>query len=547
MTREIVLRFGLIFSLIAIFLLSIFRIFFGVDFTDESFYLAVGHAFNLGNIPFVDEFYIQQTAALYLAPFQKVYLTLNGSTSGIVLFFRFILLLNNFLIAIFFYWHLKSIKPTEDQPDDKISALLTALPIFVFAPYSIYQLSYNTLSLQFIFLFTVLFQKFLISQDRKFLFTGAVCLGIAMGTYPPIAPIAGIICVILLLKRTSLLNVIIFSGCVALGLIPIFISTIDAGFQSLLNAISFHVSYGAQAGGTSKIMDLLPRPINFILHLGITLITFKIFKKKPTLASGWLILLIIGIPISKWGSSDSHWILNSYAILLAPIWFSFKKSIWTDGTLRPTLMFLAIFAILISWTSNNGTLAATGAAVIFICFSLKLFKDNGFKIPAAVLGVGISLIVILMQYRVVYRDDNLSSLSELITEGPFKGLKTSLKKRQLNDQIISDLKKISSDKTILFYDNFPAGYLYSDRKPFGYAIWMPPYQIKKENRGRFLRYYLERNNTPDVIFEFKKIIFTSSQFYDVRIEDTDPLKNHFRKAGYSVLSENENYTMSIKN
>ena len=52
MTFEVVIALGVV---LAVFFLTWRRLFFGVDFTDEAFYIALPYRFALGDIPLKDE------------------------------------------------------------------------------------------------------------------------------------------------------------------------------------------------------------------------------------------------------------------------------------------------------------------------------------------------------------------------------------------------------------------------------------------------------------------------------------------------------------
>jgi hypothetical protein len=69
-------------SLVAIGIVY-WRLYCGIDFTDESFYVAVPYRLVLGARPFVDEISVtQQTAAIVAYPFVWVYDRLAGSRAS---------------------------------------------------------------------------------------------------------------------------------------------------------------------------------------------------------------------------------------------------------------------------------------------------------------------------------------------------------------------------------------------------------------------------------------------------------------------------------
>lgn len=74
------------FALVAAF--SYLRLYFGVDLTDESYYVALPVSFANGYRPFQDEIEMGQFAGLLLTPFIRLYLSILDSKEGVVLFAR---------------------------------------------------------------------------------------------------------------------------------------------------------------------------------------------------------------------------------------------------------------------------------------------------------------------------------------------------------------------------------------------------------------------------------------------------------------------------
>ena len=78
----------MIAALTALVAASYARMYFGVDFTDEAFYVALPYRFANGARPLVDEaLLVQQSSAVLLYPFVKSYTGVAG-TKGIVVFAR---------------------------------------------------------------------------------------------------------------------------------------------------------------------------------------------------------------------------------------------------------------------------------------------------------------------------------------------------------------------------------------------------------------------------------------------------------------------------
>ena len=118
--------------------LSRFR--YGVDFTDEGFYNAMPYAFALGARPFVDETLVQQTSALILLPLVKVYLAVVGSADGLVLFMRHVYWVASAATAGVVF---RLLRDVVDPP----RALAVAVCGFLFVPFHIPSLSYNSIAM----------------------------------------------------------------------------------------------------------------------------------------------------------------------------------------------------------------------------------------------------------------------------------------------------------------------------------------------------------------------------------------------------------------
>jgi hypothetical protein len=67
-----------------------YRLPYGVSHGDEAFYSAVPYSILLGNRPYIDELSITQNASMFLVPFFWLYLLINKTADGIILFNRYL-------------------------------------------------------------------------------------------------------------------------------------------------------------------------------------------------------------------------------------------------------------------------------------------------------------------------------------------------------------------------------------------------------------------------------------------------------------------------
>lgn len=126
------------------------RLFFGIDVSDEVFNICESYRLANGNRFLVDVWDYYQTGDIFLTPFIWIYVTINGSTEGIVLACRLFYLLINIGVGVVAYKLLK------DYFRNFYSRIAVSLAIVFYAPFSLYYLWYDTAG-QLFFLLGILF------------------------------------------------------------------------------------------------------------------------------------------------------------------------------------------------------------------------------------------------------------------------------------------------------------------------------------------------------------------------------------------------------
>jgi hypothetical protein len=116
------------------------RAFYGFDWSDECYNLALPYRFVLGTRPFIDSWDADQTYAMLLAPILWLYRLAVGSMDGILLFMRLLFLLVQTAVSLLVYRVILKLYGS------RTVALITAAVCLSFAPYSISNFSYYTLS-----------------------------------------------------------------------------------------------------------------------------------------------------------------------------------------------------------------------------------------------------------------------------------------------------------------------------------------------------------------------------------------------------------------
>jgi len=136
---------------------------FSIGHDDESWYLTFPLRLTMGDSPLVDEWHLGQLFGFLLYLPVKAYLCIFNSTDGIVLFFRYVYIAFQGMIATFIYWRLRK---------KGVFSIVAAILYFSFIPLTIMALSYNSLGLAFVELVGVLLVSSKQFSKKTFYITG---------------------------------------------------------------------------------------------------------------------------------------------------------------------------------------------------------------------------------------------------------------------------------------------------------------------------------------------------------------------------------------
>jgi len=113
----------------------------------------------------------------------------------------------------------------------------------------------------------------------------------------------------------------------------------------------------------------------------------------------------------------------------------------------------------------------------------------------------------------IYYDDQLPHLVEMVTDGPYKGLKTTYTKQQWLADFSHDIgSRGMGDRALFFYD-FPAGYMIANRKPLSSSPWV----LNIRSRCEFdARYFMSHATNGEIVV---KVSLLSPTAIDKVVED----------------------------
>lgn len=539
-----------------VFVFSYVRIFFAVDFSDEAFYVSLPFSFFKGAQPFVDEVFPQQFSALLMKPMIGVYEGIGLSTQGIVLYFRQIYF---FIASVTAFMLLGRVRKNTTV----VQACAIAALLFLFQPFSLPTMSYNNMG----FLFTFLGILCCFSATRIGNATGALCFGVGTFSYPPL------IVVVLfhffttyhnsrILKRwPNFWNYLI--SMIVVGIV-FTVVLFDIGFEPILNTyrtISRWQIWTFDGPKYLHIFKQLPTELRVVLLLNSLLVaglSFALRVDRQSLYRGLKILLSLDICLTTlyYFTTNSIYLFEYLGVSTLPIavvvfWHRYSMQVpkvlslpiqlWILGTAMGFIMAMASANGLIN--SGFGFFIALTGIMILLLEDPPAEKPLNWAIGIQWLPwVTVFASLAGSLYMKAYHDDvPVWRLQTRVTTGPYAGLFTSKDKAQFLTEI-SDLVQVhgGDSQNVLFIDEFPAGYLIADLKPFTPAIWIfgANNTFSTIDRNYYIEYYKNKKQVPDLVFDFKQIFLRRGRMIDINSEG-DILREYLYSQGYEIIFENQ--------
>lgn len=543
-----------IVTLAAVAALTYIRLYFGVDFTDESFYTAVPYRFVLGARPLIDETnLVQQAPGVLLYPFVTFWNSVVG-LDGIILYARHLHFLFSAAVAFALFVSLRRI-----LGDRSLSAVLAAAAV-AFVPFGIHGLSYNTFSTGFFAAGCFLGAAWVSDGSRRLLAAAGAAQGLAVFTYPPFALPVGCFFIALYLnsRPRSLRSIAPALLPAATGVTATLVFFLHEGGGTIQDLVQRTSEFGDQGGGVGELAELL----SFVF----TTFTYKYVAAALLLAAlalrawkAWtavlplLVLPLAALPADL-GTSTSSNVFVTNAAVLAPGVFLLRRDCAAARRLLAIVWLPAVAAGLTTALSsaNGGINIAIGSfpAMIVTGALLGLAIQGAMRdvvspidlLPAvAFVAIGVAF-----QYLNVYRDAGLRDLTIRVSSGAYAGIHTTPQKRDFLSALDRDLIAVSGPNCrIVFYHGFPAGYLLGHGRPATNATWLLDVDNDQEARYQdlLLDYYKQQGWLPDVVVRLDVIPSARTAGAPQKYAATEPLERTLGGARYVNTRSGHGYTI----
>jgi hypothetical protein len=525
-SRSLLGRAAATFAVAAVVVLTYRRLVYGVDFTDESFYVVESYRLLLGARPFVDETSVtQQTAAILLYPLVAAYHALAGLT-GVVLFVRQAQLALSLLVATAI---VVSLRRLLDVP----RAALVAVAAVPFVPFDIHSISYNTLACGLFSAGCVLGVHATRGPRRSLAFAvAAICLGLAAFAYPPLAGAVAVTCTAwVVLARGARGRT---AGWAALALVlP------AAGLAALVGIAGPHrvtadyrssSRYLGQAGGLGKLATAASQQWTAFRFWYLVALAFALLALAWRFRRQAAAPLLLVLPVLAWPPRAGFYTASLEYVAhfgwFAPLLYPCVRRRADASALLVAVWLPALLAgITTAYSSANGGVnfgvGFFPATIVTTVFLTWMLEETGLPVWASAAPALCVLGILLYSSIPVYRDGTIDALHQRIDAGPYAGLVTSTRKGAFLSSLRRDLAGAGPGCRILFFDDFPAGYLLTGAYPDTNAAWLErvaPANVAAYQQG--LIDYYHRHRLPDIVVVMRRIPFAAPT--SARIEHYRP-------------------------
>lgn len=535
------------------------RLFLGVDLTDESHYGAIPYSVINGAVPFLNEHGHTQTAGFLMYPFLRLFVALVGGSQGIVLFIRLLFFCTSILQAFVVYRVSRRLGGSRN-----LSALLSALSL-TFVPHCVASFSYNTLAVFGLTTGLMLYwAAYSVRRPARYFAAAVLVQGLAAVAYPTVALVCVVAATANLFWAQRVFSKSDFVECrnLCLALLTLFgiaaVALASAvGLTQLRAVASYYEVIGQQFGTISKIRLIAQQSLPMIVEsvgvfLTIVLVLTVDWMKRP---GRWLAGLICTAAIGAFYYGYAEFGIQHLIIIigLLPLVFILPE---TPPASRLQWSLSAFAALVCGWTSGAGVLSVGNAAIFGVLINFFEFArylnarhrecEKTWAPRRAfffLLLTAMTLGQLLGYYRFFYRDGPLTHLGVLMREGPYCGLRTTPEKAQFLHQVAEDLRAIERPGgTIVFFDDFPAGYYFTKMRPLSPTNWILSTTDRRAlYRQWILKFYDRPSRLPDYVFWIWTFPESDGRPFAVEPEYPHPIGTFFLTHGYHVILKKRQY------
>lgn len=550
----------LILLSIAAALILLYRVPFGIDVTDTSFWTAEPYLITQGAVPFVDNWSQTPLSSLLIAPFVRLFTTVTGGTEGIMLFMFYAAFLFRLAVPLLTWLLLR-------RRMDSFWAGVFCLLFFVFDYGYNRDLNYNFMSLALLLLGGALLWDALGQEEPRAAAIRYAWAGLVMALCALAHIIQLVSCLLfaaflLVLERRrwgrlSCRSFYILAGLSAAALTVIGLELAGGGglfsglFLDLAQNNYFRIAHMAPAEQLQRVLYCCAELFRFVrLPFAVSLALYlAAFHRQggQVVLPGLMAALAGGCSFVCLRYARSYlWALRNgenpflgaqplvlCLFLAAPVWFLLMsrqdRRRFLPGFLffwLPGLVSIALEAAASHATADYRFTLLTGGALLSLPLAAAAFQSraSGDRLSAGVhkalllfLAASFAVYSLSVQYACVYRDEALPALICRVERGVYRGLYTTPERAEALQDLEEQLHvRVSPGEAVLFADLMPMAYLMTDGLPCTPSVWDPcHYRYGFQDDTLYQSYFEKSGRVPD------KIFFIRSEEHPLSIDDPE--------------------------
>ncbi len=521
---------------------------YGFGNVDESFYITIPYRLFKGDALFLHEWHLSQMSGILTLPIVSLYLTLKGSTVGIVLFLRYVCTIAQIITAIFVYTRLNKI--------NLLGAVVSSISYLLYIPFGIMALSYNSMAIMFLVICTVIILTAENKKSIQYVIAGLFYAG-AVLCCPYLAFVfliyILIVCVRELLHKFGIIRnnnqfyFFDFKGMICLSI------------GAAIAAVGFIIFVLSRAS-ISEIIKAFPTIMDDPEHPSISFIEiakgFIEFIIESNTLSRLIYPILVSLAIVCLFDKDrlqrklyylcialicvilllsGHYSRNNYINhIMWPInVFAFFIFILNDKKIIKNIFYVSwitgiLYAFCLNATSNQKFYAISSASAVSLVGSIMMIGiflselskgittsslKNFIVILLSVLMVMQISMQVLLRYNSVFWETDMESQNVQIEDGFNKGLYVTKDKY---DEYYNALENLSgleeyNAENVLYLSKNTWYYLATDYNMATYSAWLAG--VDEHSVNRLKAYYkLNPDKMPDVVYADKNYESTAKYF-----------------------------------
>lgn len=513
-----------ILFIFCVFLLFLHRIHYGIDFSDESWYVAEPYAVaELGLVPFVNNVTQSPGFTVPLALAFKLYVWINGSTEGIVLFSRVLYLFVGLWVTFLAGW------VANRYTEYKFPLLMLGAMIALNHCHSIFDVTYNTIGIMYVpLIMAMVFADYDDDSRRSFFWgfcAGVLAVRVVMGT---LQSVIGLLVVLFYLyadgKRKRVAGIL--TGCLCTCIALVFIISIIWGAERICAwwQMFCQQAYFAIESRTTELRTRNALISFFSPTAGVVLFAVMMriesYQREDRFSLSMKALIVGGVLLAIVLSVRAHDHIGArlmmYTWTMPYLYYAFsrQKPVWLKKLL---VLFTAyfctfFFAAFANIYGFSGDRAYWWWLPLLLTIYLLIHDDDGIvlgkissrtvsRVSFAVCILAVSMYGLYRNYYYVYRDSPIPELSVRVEEGIWRGLFTTDIRARNVFGLEQYIKSVTREEDfVLYLDWVSFGYLMGRGKICSPAtLDVGAYSYKVNDPRQYYMYFDAENNVPDKI------------------------------------------------